>query len=428
MATPKAPRNNPPRERQQVKSYPVPRTDNLIIYEYRNGDLTKNQSPVYGETVPEHGTWPDHKLSHIAPADEVGMQKWTFVADRTNQDDYNWEVDGDKVVRTYVIPRDKYFARSIAQAAAQIPLVVDEFSYPPVTTADIKFADFGFVDDTVIRLQDPVLDSLYVVIKRRFIESVTTEIRFDERFQQNIKITKEVVAHTEPVTAPTQVAGKQIEVQHGNNFHNVKITQELVDSSGNAITYPYTHSNVPGYANYKFPPKLISANIFWLWAYAASGDVLPSYSEDYFFSWDISDPRPGPYKATIKRIITDNPDTDAIADTALTDIPYPRREAFGIGGTWSTSGPLGNATSATAKEIQVPATIHDDVAITLNGAALTGGVVVDQEVTDTLVETPGYTAFAALTECVVGYETRDLPFGLYEVSITTLDITNLYPP
>lgn len=385
--------------------------------------------PAYGSAHYDAANWPSHKLSFIEPEGPSGLLfKFTYVADRSSQDDYNWEVNGDGVVRTYVIPRALYFARHVDDPA----VITDEFTWPDVTTADVRFPQFGFVDDTQVRSNDPEIDSRYVIIKRRFIETVTTEIKYSDQFKARVLITREVVPHTEPVTSPVaSTAGTQSEVSHGNHYHNVKITQSLVDEDGVALTYPYTLSTTPGYANYQFPPKLNDATVVWVWAYAESSAAPSSYSEDYFFKWTIVDPRPGPYKATVKRIITDDPDADATADTSLTFIPPPVREAITVGGWWAYSSVKGNRTSATVKEITVPPTIHEAITVDLNdsiGTNTTPGI--GAPIVANLDPTPGVTEFLALTEAVIGYQTRDLPFGLYEVSITTIDITNLYdaPP
>jgi len=412
--------SRPPKERQQVKNYPTPKTDDSIIFEYRNADYTRNQSPVYGTTTPAHGNWPNHLLAHIAPADELGMQKWTFVANRESQDDYNWEQNGESVIRTYVVPRNKYFGRADADA-----VVVDEFTYPPVTTADALFPAYGFVDDTVTRFQDPVLDSLYVNIRRRFIEPVTTEIRYNDQFKKSVKITKEIVAHTEPVTSPTPVAaGGQVEIQHGNQYHNVKITQLLVDSNGTTTTYPYQLEDIPSTRNFAFPSKLDSVDLVFAWAVANAVGHRESFSEDYYFEFKITDPRPGPYKAVVERWITDDPAAIQTANPR-TDIPQPVRESIGIVNWWFySSAEAGNATSASAKEWSVPSTIHEEVTVSPTGTTTSAPSTRHQ--TTTLAQTPGVTAFLGLDEAVIHYEAKEMGLGLYEVSVVKVDITDLY--
>tara|TARA_R110002167_G_scaffold19688_1_gene72286 strand:+ start:2675 stop:4654 length:1980 start_codon:yes stop_codon:yes gene_type:complete len=385
--------------------------------------------PEYGDDHYNAPRWPDHKLGLIEPVGDSGLLfKFTYVADRDSQDDYNWEATGDGVTRTYVVPRDKYFARPEGHAS----LIPGEFTYPPVTTADVRFVDFGFVDDSCTRTKDPELDSLYVFVRRRYIEPITTEITYNSQFRTNMKVTREIVAHTEPVSPPTPVSGKQIEVKHGNMFHNVKITQQLVDSAGVALSYPYTLSSTPGYASYRFPPKLSSANVVVRWAVAWSTGAPSSYSDDYYFDWEITEARPGPYKSTVKRIITDNPNTDALADTAITIVPAPKRETIAITSWWWYASQQGNRTSARAKQVVVPPTLHEEIDVTgyfpseSTIPSTTEKGSAEHHRIESLPATPGATAFFNLTEAVIGYQTRDMPFGLFEVSITTIDINDLY--
>ena len=408
-------------EKEQTSSYPTPSLDDIIMSEQRSAKLPKNTQAVYGETTPTHGDWPNHKLAYISPVNQQNQQKWVYVADREDQDNYNWELDGNQVVRTYVIRRDLFFARP----EGHVDAIADEFLHPPVATADIKFSDYGFADDTTRRIGDKELDSLYIVIKRRFLEPVTTEIRYNDQFKKNVRITKEIVAHTEPVTSPTPVAtGGQVEVQHGNQYHNVKITQLLVNADGTTTTYPYSLEDIPSTRNFAFPSRLESVNLIIAWAVAFNPNHRSSYSEDYYFDFKITDPRPGPYAATIERWITDDPTAIQTANPR-TAIPQPVREAIGIVNWWFyQDDDSGTATSASAKEWSVPASIHEAVTVNLGG--LTSTAPSTRYRTETLAATTGVSAFLALSEATVHYQAREMGLGLFEVSIIKIDITNLY--
>jgi len=411
----------PSSHRQFQNTLPTPLVADVIVSE-RVVNQTRN-IPEYGTAHPNTARWPNHKFAYARERDEPRAQDvydYFYVADRDSQDDYNWEQNGESVIRTYVIPRDKYFGRADADA-----VVVGEFTYPPVATADALFPAYGFADDTVTRFQDPVLDSLYVNIRRRFLEPVTTEIRYNDRFKKNVRITKEIVAHTEPVTSPTPVAaGGQVEVQHGNQYHNVKITQLLVDSNGTTTTYPYQLEDIPSTRNFAFPSKLESVNLIVAWAVATNANHRTSYSEDYYFDFKITDPRPGPYAATIERWITDDP-TAIQAANPRTAIPQPVREAIGIVNWWFyQDDDNGTATSASAKEWSVPASIHEAVTVDLGG--LTSTAPSTRYRTETLAATTGVSAFLALNEATVHYQAREMGLGLFEVSIIKIDITNLY--
>jgi hypothetical protein len=254
---------------------------------------------------------------------------------------------------------------------------------------------------------------------------VVTEATWSDEFNSYVLITKEIISPENPIEILPAPIGSRIEVRKGNAFHNVRITQAILSADSDSDVFPYVHSVVPGFADFRFPPKLESAGIVFALAAAYHPDAAPSYSEDYYFDWKIVEARPGPYKASVTKIITDDPEA-AILDYPLTDIPAPKRETFGIASYWASATPSSNRTSATAKEVLIPATIHDE--ITIGGSPtippdLTGRGTAR---TATLPETPGYTEFVALTQATIGYQTRQLGLGLYEVNVTTIDITNLY--
>lgn len=519
-------------EKEQVRSYPTPSLLDVVFYEYRDYTLPKNQNPEYGVTTPEHGNWPNHKLGFISPVKEDGHQKWVYVAKRENQDDYNYELNGDSLVRTYVIPRAEYhqlpipansgmvvggtlspdatafvpeasldfngmmlytndpFAASyplwkiewipdagttgywrfwywpenefiwyswtsdIAEAAAiQTPDLAtgwtpvveawgtptgiptftpgipesDEFYHPPAgaESPDAVFTAYCFADDTVVRSNDPEIDSRYVVIKRRFIRPLTVDYVYDAQFKRNIRITKEIIPKTTASPALAS-AGTSVEIQDGNNYHSVRITKELV-LEGSEI-FPYALPNIPATQDYRFPSKLESVDLVCAWAFA--GQLTPpiqrqSYSEDYYFKFKITDPRPGPYSATILRWVTDDPDGIKTANP-VTIVPQPIRESIAVASAWFfASREAGNATSATAKEWSVPPTIHELVNVGPAGTFSTSKAQ-DRSFTTSLAATPNVTAFLALTEAVIDYRVREMAFGLYEVSVIKLDITGLY--
>jgi hypothetical protein len=73
----------------------------------------------------------------------------------------------------------------------------------------------------------------------------------------------------------------------------------------------------------------------------------------------------------------------------------------------------------------VPSTIHGEVTVNTSiTEGYPGGRSPFQ--TETLEATPGYAEFAALTSFKADYSVKELPLGLYEVSLITLNITDLY--
>ena len=304
--------------------------------------------------------------------------------------------------------------------------VLDEFTYPDAgaATPDTRFPMYCFMDDTLAR-GEKELDSKYVVIQRRFVRPVEINYTYNDAFKKTVKVTKEVVPLT--TTAPTLgAAGTIVEIQDGNLFHSIQITQEL---QLEGETYPYTLTPLAATQNYRFPTRMDSVGVVYVWAYADSPDHRSSYSENWYFNFQSTEPRTGPYDATIERYITD--DVSAIKTTyPLDHIPQAIRENIGVARWWLTAGPKGNATSATAKEYTVPPSIHPVIPIDTGGLAIdVGANGGDGYENDELLETAGYGDFLTLLASGavrIDYRVRELPFNLYEVSVVSLDVTNLY--
>jgi hypothetical protein len=421
------------RERHQVKSYPTPLPVDLIFYELVDSTLPRNAD---GQWEPGQPHWdperyPHHELVLVKQssgrAGFDGEQEWWYAAKRENQDEYNYEVlGGEQVVRTYIIKREDYLQNPLPSDSDSIIDPDTEFYYPPAgeESPDILFPAYCFADDTQKR-GDPELDSLYVVIQRRFIRPVTVDYVYDNNFKRNVRITKRVIPATTEAPAPSE-PGSNVEIQDGNFFHSVEITKELVvDPDGSDPPYPYELPEIPATQDYRFPSKLESVDLVGAWAWASAADRRDSYAEDYYFKFKITDPRPGPYSATVRRWITDDP--EAIKDTnPVTIVPQPIRESIAVTAAWFYASSVhGNSTSAVAKEWSVPPTIHESITVNLGGTASTTKAQ-DRTYTTTLAATPNVGDFLALTEAVIDYRVREMDLGLYEVSVVTIDITGLY--
>lgn len=205
----------------------------------------------------------------------------------------------------------------------------------------------------------------------------------------------------------------------------MRITQEvLVEPDGSDPDYPYEKASIPDYRDYRFPSVLNSIELVWAWAWASSTGNPQSYSEDFYFKFDITDPRPGPYSATIRRFITDDPESIRTL-YPQTYIPPTKRETIAVVYSWFfASVTAGNSTAATANEQQLPSCIHDEITVSQGGTEPDTTRV--RNYTSAFAATPGYTAFRELTSAVIGYEARELPLGLFEVTVIEIDITDLY--
>lgn len=411
----------PSPHRQRTSFFPTPLIGDVLFSE-RVVCQTK-AVPAYGTAHPNTARWPDHKLVFAKERPEpesVDTFDFYYAADRASQDSYNWEIGpGEQLVRTYFIPRSTYYQRPVGYATP----VTGEFLFPPpgADSPDSRFAHYCFADDTVVEAPDE-FRSIYIVIRRRFLRSTTVDTRWDETFEKYVRVTKEIIPRT--VAAPAvQTDGTRVEIQDGNYFHSVRITSEVILGG---ITYPYQIKSIPGVQNVTFPPKLKSVELVWAYAYAESTRAAPSYSEQYYHEFDLIDARPGPYEATIERWITNDPEAFQAANS-LDTIPNPMRESVGVSSYWFSFGQYGNKTSATAREIALPSSIHDEITIPLNDTVDDAPTGAGRARTETLPATPGYSDFVALTEFKLDYRVKQLPFGLFEVSVVIIDITDLYP-
>ena len=411
----------PSSHRQRTSFFPTPLIGD-VLFSQRVVCQTK-AVPAYGTAHPDTARWPNHKLVFVKERPEPENQDvydYFYAADRSSQDDYNWEIGpGEQLVRTYFIPRSTYYQRAVGYT----PAVADEFLFPPAGSAspDSRFAHYCFADDTVVEAPEE-FRSLYIVIRRRFLRPTTVDIQWDETFERYVRVTKEIIPRTAAAPA-VQTDGTRIEIQDGNYFHSVRITTEIILGDS---TYPYQIKSIPGVQNVNFPPKLDSVELVWAYAYANDARFAPSYSEQYYHEFDLIDARPGPYEATIERWITDDPEAFQAANP-LDTIPNPLRESVGVSSFWFYGGEHGNKTSATAREIALPSSIHDEITIPLNDALAAAPADAGRGRTETLPATPGYADFVAMTDFKLDYRVKQLPLGLFEVSLVTIDITDLYP-
>ena len=110
--------------------------------------------PAYGTAHPS-SSWPNHKLVLIKPNGRDGvLYDFYYVADRPNQDDYNFEYSegGMVLTRTYIEPRN-----NLASFGAVSP-----------GAADTRFSDYKFATRSVQRIDEKELDSLYLIVKLVF--------------------------------------------------------------------------------------------------------------------------------------------------------------------------------------------------------------------------------------------------------------------
>lgn len=382
-----------------VKNYVTPKQD-VVFYVLRDGRIPVNKQFTYGSTFKSHPQYAqeaglgDHVLCYVEPMDPTGWQKWWYAATRANQDTYNYELrDCQEVIRTYLVPRG---------------------DHPPVPaggTPDDFFADYGFVGVTV-KSPGTTLEGIFEVVIHRYIQRVTTDVQYNAALDDMVTITKEVIPKGTGVAS--QVAGLTVEVQDGNACHDV-----LISTSCNSEDR--TLETLPTFADYNFPDRLNGVDIIYAWAFADSSQAAFSYDEDFFFKFDLTSPKPGPYPAKTYRTVTADP--EAIMNTvSLNNVPVPKRETVGMVAAWYVASPKGNRTYAFAKEYVLPASVHTSINIAATSAGGGGTPAALRSLNPTsLATTPGFTGdFTG--EIPVAASVRQLPLGMYEVSITKLQL------
>lgn len=263
-------------ERFPVKLFPTATATDVLFY-IVVGRLDKRKIPEYGtrynDITPRSEDWPHHRLVYVSSPDANGKQRWFFAADRENEDLYNWTLgQGEELIRTYLVRRDLYLQRSATEAAAA-PKQAEEFTYPAIATLDSKFAKYGFADDTVLDAPEE-LRSLYIVVKRRYLRPIVSEIIYDEQLELRIKRTFTIVPTTH--TLPADALGAVYELEPVNTFHSREVKREVVPESEGWTLADYVRTqavrtNIPN-----LPRELMAVSVVWNSSYSVG-------TQDYAF-------------------------------------------------------------------------------------------------------------------------------------------------
>ena len=408
---------------EPVFTWPTPGREDFLFYVEKNGELPRNKGWKYGDPFRDRGLFPDHKLVYVSPQSADKWSRWFYASDRINEEAYNFEFSGDQLVRSYLVQREKYFARTAAAASAAVPTVIGEFTRPVVGTADTRFAQFVYAEDVLSRTETE-LDSIYVMVRENYVPERLVSFQWDDVIRRVIRVTRQVIPAQSEEGSGTY--GVQVEIQPGNVFHDFRITSEVewlpddLNEDG-TVRYPIQIDSVASDANYQFPLLLKSIKLFGAWAYAAS-DAPPSYSEDFFFEIDTVEPAPGPYDATVLRFVTNNP--EAVRAIYPTTKITTRAETFGMTRWWAAASDQGNNTYALARQYNSPASVHDEIALPSNVNYVQGGTRSDANYapgSQELPATPGFAAYIASTQTIAGVDTRRSRLGLWEVQVTRIN-------
>jgi hypothetical protein len=387
------------RELQIYFIWPTPEQSDYLFYVVRNSTNSPASTAAYGTSF--GGDYPNHKLVHVSPTDERGRSKFYYAAARINEDAYNWQIsDGKELTRTYVKLREDYVPTPKSQVGEE----------------DEQFSGYVFADESVV-FADEILRGLFIVVQKRYLPKESIEFSWNKDFECYIKITKEVIEANEDAP-PAVTAGTVVEIQNVNTYYSIKITQELTITE-----FPYEKTAVPDSVDINFPNKLDSVELLRAYAWADSAGAAFSYDEDSNYKYTIKVPRAGPYEATIRRFVTDDPEA-LMASHPLTKIPVAQIDMVTEVWAWWFASPEQNWTKAKASALQLPSTIHSE--ITIPRHIPTDGGNVDRDGTETIPETPGYSAFVSTTIANMQHKVREMDMKLFEVSVVEVDITNLY--
>lgn len=412
----------PEPQTEPVFIWPVPEKADTIFWVEKDMKIPKNRDFTYGQAYEGPQQYPDHELVYVAPQTEDRWSRWYYAKARTNQNNYNWTVVGNNTVRrTYLFKRENYPDSPESPAPPAAPGTVKP---PTVGTPDPKFPGYVFAGESVQRT-DTELDSIYVIVSRTYSIKTLVSYQWDDALERNIKITREIIpAGTE--TGGLEDNGVLVEIRPGDLFYDVKITSEIQwkddDLNGGTPNFPIELTPVVTEASFPFPPRLESVEAYGAWAFANSEDAAWSYSEDFFFEIDVTDPVPGPYEAKLRRFLTDDP--DSLRSTYKTTRIVKEAETFGIVRYWWYSSDNGNRTFALARQYNIPPTVHGDVPLPGNVNYVQSGTLPSNTGTATgrasLPATPGFSDYNNSTTTIAGVTTKRTKLGLYEVQVVEI--------
>lgn len=397
-------------EQQQNRRWLTPGAD-YLFWELRDATLPKNKTWNFGDKHPNSKMFPNHVLVMVGEETEVEgkgtLSRWFYAADRTNEDSYNWQVQGNETLfRQYLVRRSAY----------------PPASYPTVGTADARFPQYVYAGESV-QPADGELSPLYVMVTRTYSIPTLITYQWDESISRTIKITRQIVP-AGTVQGSATATGSIVEVQPGDTFYDLKITSEVLwndsDLTDGVPNFPIQLDSVASDANYQFPPLLKSIKLFGAWAYATS-EAPPSYSEDFFFETDITEPHPGPFEATVLRFLTPFP--DAVRAAYPTTKIVSRAETFGLVKAWAAASDDGNQSFALARQYNTSPTVHDVVELPAQVNYTQGGGMAGTMLgkgAASLPATPGFAQYIASTTTIAGVDTKRSRLGLYEVQVTRI--------
>jgi len=229
---------NPAPSRQTQREYPTPRIADVLFSELY--DTTREEIPPYGTPHPDTKRWPKHKLCFVREAQpgenerkRDGLFIFVYVAERENQDDYNWEFGStsiggimvDTVIRSYITPRESFTPSNVAIGSSMPDVPAGKFP------GDWRLHD---IDQRRIgererggreRAGERDLDSLFVVEQHTYIKDTAVQGEsYGKIVTEDVK-TQVLVPEGTPTDTGIQIISS--EVSPTGNGMAVKQTREV---------------------------------------------------------------------------------------------------------------------------------------------------------------------------------------------------------
>ena len=237
-----------------VQKLPVtPLIGDLLVAETVDTKVAVNASyPEFGTPHPNSAKWPDHKFCWAEPGDK-GMQRWVYVADRTNQHLYNWEFDDSAerptVKQTFLIPREEYAADPSA------------ITYTPPTFIDDT--EFSIVATIQSRSDISKLDNLYVVVQvvwEALLDPLSGQ-EFDAETGNLYNYSIEKVPAGTPGSS-IDSSGTYSEVKPINSLWSIRTTKQAAGLAGAAVAGVANRPPYPKIVTYSWPGVLSATDPF----------------------------------------------------------------------------------------------------------------------------------------------------------------------
>lgn len=250
---------------QRPLDFISPRIGDLLFFERVPVEkVVNNASLSYGSAHPKPSQYPNHKLAAIkADPNEAGMQRLYWLAERSSQQDYNWELEDDtseqwpRLTQTWVILRSSFTGLNMA-----------------VTAPSAYGHTWTRIGERERRTGDEITDGLFVILQVIY-EDITNPLRkerIDEGSGQVVSMSIKMV----PVGTAGQAADAQgyiTTVDPINTHWGIATTDRISAAIGTGVR------SYSKYVPYPWPPVLMGFRL--------RLNVDLSYGYDYALkTWD----------------------------------------------------------------------------------------------------------------------------------------------